>query len=93
MTLFDIVNTRYESMLSTIYTSQYSLESLQERLSRVHETETAKAIVSRIRETCADVRLYGYDRRVDPQGRQGRPRRAQGPGGGGELGRFGGPAS
>lgn len=30
MTLFDIVNTRYESMLSTIYTSQYSLESLQE---------------------------------------------------------------
>ena len=52
MTLFDIVNTRYESMLSTIYTSQYSLESLQERLSRAHETETAKAIVSRIRETC-----------------------------------------
>lgn len=42
MTLFDLVNTRYEAMLTTIYTSQYSLPALQERLSRAHETETAK---------------------------------------------------
>ena len=93
MTLFDIVDTRYESMLSTIYTSQYSLESLQERLSRAHETETAKAIVSRIRETCADVRLYGYDRRANPSSRQPQRRQAPPPRGGGELGRFGGPAT
>lgn len=64
MTLFDIVNTRYESMLSTIYTSQYSLPALQERLSSAHETETAKAIVSRIRETCLEVRLFGDDMRT-----------------------------
>lgn len=88
MTLFDIVNTRYESMLSTIYTSQYSLESLQERLSRAHETETAKAIVSRIRETCADVRLYGHDRRASPSAQQGWQRQAPPPRRGSELGRF-----
>lgn len=87
MTLFDIVNTRYEAMLSTIYTSQYSLESLQERLSRAHETETAKAIVSRIRETCLDVRLYGRDLRAAPVARA--PRQAHAP----ELGRFGDMAS
>ena len=93
MTLFDIVNTRYESMLSTIYTSQYSLESLQERLSRAHETETAKAIVSRIRETCADGRLYGYDRRANPSARQAHIHQAPPARSGGELGRFGGSAT
>ena len=66
MTLYDLVNTRYEAMLTTIYTSQYSLPALQERLSRAHETETAKAIVSRIRETCLEVRLYGFDLRTPP---------------------------
>lgn len=88
MTLYDLVNTRYESMLTTIYTSQYSLPALQERLSRAHETETAKAIVSRIRETCLEVRLYGYDMRTAPSApsaQRGEPRRRKG---GGELGRF-----
>lgn len=99
MTLYDLVNTRYESMLTTIYTSQYSLESLQERLSRAHERDTAKAIVSRIRETCLEVRLYGYDMRVPPEmppepshGQPSQPVRTEQQGKApsrGELGRFG----
>lgn len=66
MTLFDVVNTRYEAMLPTIYTSQYDLEALGRRLSRAHERETADAIVSRIRETCLLVSLAGNDKRVPP---------------------------
>lgn len=99
MMLYDLVNTRYESMLTTIYTSQYSLPALQERLSRAHETDTARAIVSRIRETCLEVRLYGYDMRVAPtmlpeapQGQPSPPSREARQGkviGGRELGRFG----
>ena len=87
MTLYDLVNTRYEAMLTTIYTSQYSLPALQERLSRAHETETAKAIVSRIRETCLEVRLYGFDLRTPPT----TPARKMPTDVGrrGELGRFG----
>ena len=96
MTLFDVVNTRYEAMLPTIYTSQYDLESLGRRLSRAHERETADAIVSRIRETCIDVGLYGPDKRRPPVSAGGQ-RRADAPpppmtrnaGGQSELGRFG----
>ena len=100
MTLFDVVNTRYEAMLPTIYTSQYDLEALGRRLSRAHERETADAIVSRIRETCIDVGLYGPDKRRPPVS-TGERRHSDGPlpstarsaRGGGELGRFGGPAT
>lgn len=66
MTLFDVVNTRYEAMLTTIYTSQYDLDALQRRLSRAHERETADAIVSRIRETSLIVSLAGDDKRLPP---------------------------
>ena len=62
----DVVNTRYEAMLPTIYTSQYDLDALGRRLSRAHERETADAIVSRIRETCIDIGLYGPDKRMAP---------------------------
>ena len=96
MTLFDIVNTRYEAMLPTIYTSQYDLEALGRRLSRAHERETADAIVSRIRETCIDVGLYGPDKRRPPinVGNQWsadapRPPMARIAGRQSELGRFG----
>lgn len=93
MTLFDVVNTRYEAMLPTIYTSQYSLEALCRRLSRAHERETADAIVSRIRETSLLVSLVGSDRRQPPVAEQRGSR--EGPAGMGaaasgrrELGRF-----
>lgn len=63
MTLFDLVNVRYEHMLPIVITSQYSLADLTERLARAGERETAKAIASRIRESCAMVHLTGMDRR------------------------------
>lgn len=64
MTLFEIVNYRYEHMLPIVITSQYSLGELTDRLSRAGERETAKAIASRIREGCAMVHLSGADRRT-----------------------------
>lgn len=63
MTLFEIVNDRYEHMLPIVITSQYSLGELTDRLARAGERETAKAIASRIREGCAMVHLTGMDRR------------------------------
>ena len=66
MTLFDVVNTRYEAMLTTVYTSQYDPDALRRRLSRAHERETADAIVSRIRETSLVVSLVGDDKRMPP---------------------------
>lgn len=62
-TLFQIINSRYEDGKPTIYTSQYDLQSLQRRMSRQHESESAEAIVSRICETSAIVQLDGKDRR------------------------------
>lgn len=47
-TLFQIINGRYESLLPTIFTSQYPLEGLERRMSRGGESETARAIASRI---------------------------------------------
>lgn len=64
MTLYRVVNARYEAMLPTVFTSQYAPRSLLARLSRSGEAETAEAIVSRIRETCATVTLSGPDRRA-----------------------------
>ncbi len=62
-TLFQIFNGRYESLLPTIVTSQYSLEGLERRMSRGGESETAHAIASRIRETCTPVFTGRADRR------------------------------
>jgi DNA replication protein DnaC len=64
-TLFQIVNGRYESLLPTIVTSQYSLEGLERRMSRGGETETARAIVSRVRETCTPIFTGRADKRAD----------------------------
>ena len=61
--LFTLVNARYERMLPTVITSQYSMEGLRQRLSQKGERETAEAIVSRLSETCMDVALVGGDRR------------------------------
>ena len=61
--LFQIVNSRYESMLPTIYTSQYDADLLAQRMTRYGGRESAEAIVSRIIETSAFVRLPNRDRR------------------------------
>lgn len=66
-TLFQIVNGRYESLLPTIVTSQYSMEGLERRMSRGGEAETARAIVSRIRETCTPI----FTGRADKRARSG----------------------
>lgn len=62
-TLFQVVNERYESMLPTIFTSQYRIDEIEKRMSRSGERETAAAIASRIRETCEVVDLGNRDRR------------------------------
>lgn len=64
MTLFQILNMRYEAMLPTIVTTQYTPLGLVKRLSRNGERETAEAIASRLRGTCEEVRLAGGDRRI-----------------------------
>ena len=50
-------------MLPTVFTSQYALPDLKRRMSRGGETESAKAIVSRIGEMCETVLLSHPDRR------------------------------
>ena len=62
-TLFEVVNYRYENMLPTVFTSQYSLDALERRLSRNNEVESAKAVVSRICEMSQVVVLKSPDRR------------------------------
>lgn len=63
MTLFTIVNARYEGMRPTVITSQYTLGQLRARMASTGEPETAAAIVSRIAATCKDVGLSGPDMR------------------------------
>lgn len=74
MTLFTIVNARYEGMRPTVITSQYTLGQLRARLASTGEAETAAAIVSRIAATCADVTLSGPDRRLGHHGPSGTDR-------------------
>lgn len=64
MTIFQIVNMRYESMLPTIVTTQYSPFELNKRLGRSGEKESAAAIVSRLRGTMQVVHLTGPDKRL-----------------------------
>lgn len=66
-TLFQVLNDRYEAMLPTIYTSQYSLDALTRRMARGGERESAEAICSRIRQTSQTVRLAARDRRREGQ--------------------------
>ncbi len=61
--LFQVINSRYENMLPTIFTSQYALGDLERRMSRSGEAESAKAIISRISEMCETVLLNHPDRR------------------------------
>ena len=61
--IFQIVNYRYEAMRPLIVTSQYDLASLEKRIARQGERESARAIVSRLRQMCHVIKLSGGDRR------------------------------
>lgn len=62
-TMFEVVNGRYERMLPTICTSQYSFPELEKRMSRSGERESAQAVLSRIVQTSTLVDLGHIDRR------------------------------
>ena len=61
--IFQIVNYRYEAMRPLIVTSQYDLAGLEKRIARQGEHESARAIVSRLRQMCHEIKLSGEDRR------------------------------
>lgn len=61
--IFQIVNYRYEAMRPLIVTSQYDLAGLERRIARQGERESARAIVSRLRQMCRVIKLSGIDRR------------------------------
>lgn len=61
--LFALVDERYARMLPTCITTQYVPGRLIERLSKNGDLDTAKAIVSRLRQGCRKVELDGGDRR------------------------------
>lgn len=62
-TLFQVLNSRYENLLPTIFTSQYPLSALERRMSRNGERESAQAIASRIAQVSEVVNLGSTDRR------------------------------
>lgn len=62
-TLFQVLNSRYESLLPTIFTSQYPIDALERRMSRNGERESAQAIVSRISQVSEFIHLGKTDHR------------------------------
>lgn len=62
-TLYQIIDARYNALLPVIVTSQYPPQSIERRLARGGEAETAAAIASRLAEMCAPVPLARRDRR------------------------------
>lgn len=62
-TLYQIIDARYNALLPVIVTSQYPPQSIERRLARGGETETAAAIASRLAEMCDPVSLVRRDRR------------------------------
>lgn len=57
--LWQLVNARYSQKRPTIVTTQYQMERLGMALGRKGGTETSKAIIRRLRETCVPVLLEG----------------------------------
>lgn len=69
--LWQVIDRRYGSMLPTIVTTQYDPAGLARELSRRGGTETAKAIVSRLYETCLPVTTGNVDHRKKSQNSSG----------------------
>lgn len=62
--LYRLIDERYSSNLPTIFTSQYPLDNLAQRLVVEGDTETAEAIVSRIYGVCQRISFHGEDQRI-----------------------------
>ena len=63
MQLYMIVNKRYEDLLPTIFTSQYSLNDYEKRLLSVRGENSGPAIISRMLQRSVVIPLTGCDRR------------------------------
>lgn len=64
--LFTIVNNRYEDCKPIIITANYAIEELEQALvPKGFTDDKAKAIVSRLRETCDPVSMYWKDHRTE----------------------------
>lgn len=63
--LFDLVDTRYANALSTSVTSQYRPGELVKRLAKNGDSDTAQAIVSRLRQGAIVREFAGKDRRLN----------------------------
>lgn len=61
--LWQVIDTRYGAMLPTVITTQHDLSELVRELGRKGRIETAKAIASRLYETCQPVSLGNVDHR------------------------------
>lgn len=61
--LWQVIDTRYGAMLPTVITTQHDLGELVRELGRKGGIETAKAIASRLYETCKPVSLGNVDHR------------------------------
>lgn len=62
--LFVLMDYRSGNLLPTIVTTQYQPGKLIARMASQGDEETAKAIVSRLRQDCLTIRLTGPDRRT-----------------------------
>lgn len=62
--IFRLVDTRYNNMRHTVFTSQYELPELGEHCSVNGDVETAEAMVSRLHEMCGIVTFGGDDHRM-----------------------------
>ena len=60
--LWQVINARYEYARPTVYTSNYTLDELTKRYSKVNRTQ-AESICSRIRGNCIETPIDGEDRR------------------------------
>lgn len=63
--IYQVINTRYESKLPIILTSNYTFEELRKRLTVGGDKTTATAIISRLYEMCGPpIRMNGKDKRL-----------------------------
>lgn len=65
MQMFRLINERYEQMRPIVITTQFSPRDLANRLAKNGDKETAKAIVSRLAESCQSFHMRGKDRRLE----------------------------